>query len=124
MASSSTRSRSSPPERLRVLITGASGFAGSHLARACASAGNDVVGLSRSGAVAAGTGHAVDLRDAARVTDAVAAAQPDVVYHLAAQSSVRRSWEDPAETVEVNAATAVNVLEAIRHGAPAARVVW
>jgi GDP-4-dehydro-6-deoxy-D-mannose reductase len=110
--------------KLRVLITGASGFVGSHLARACALSGDEVVGLSRSGTVAVGDGHAVDLRESAAVTDAVRAARPDIVYHLAALSSVGRSWEDPADTVEVNTATAVNVLEAIRHEAPAARVVW
>src|SRR5258706_16064434 len=84
--------------KLRVLITGAAGFAGSHLARACASSGDEVVGLSRSGTVAVGDGHAVALRDSAAVTDAVSAAQPEVVYHLAALSSVGRSGEDSSVT--------------------------
>ena len=60
------------------------------------------------------TGSRSALRDAA----------PDVVYHLAALSSVGRSWEDPARTVQENVTTAVNVLEALRLEAPAARVVW
>ena len=50
--------------------------------------------------------------------------QPEVVYHLAALSHVGRSWEKPSETVIDNVASAVNVLEAIRHGSPGARVVW
>ena len=50
--------------------------------------------------------------------------QPEVVYHLAALSSVGRSWEDPAQTMEENVTTAVNVLEAVREEAPAARLVW
>jgi GDP-4-dehydro-6-deoxy-D-mannose reductase len=112
---------------LRVLVTGASGFAGGYLARACAEAGEDVVGLSRTGTFpdgVAGRGLPVDLLDASAVREAVAGVQPDVVYHLAALSSVGRSWEDPAQTVESNVATAVNLLEALRHEAPRARVLW
>ncbi len=67
---------------------------------------------------------AVDLREAAAVRGAVRHARPDVVYHLAALSSVGRSWEEPARTLGENVATAVNVLEALRHHAPGARVVW
>lgn len=111
---------------MRVLITGASGFAGSHLARACADAGDEVTGLSRRGELpeGTGTGQPIDLRDDRAVTEAVESARPDVVYHLAALSSVGRSWEDPAETLRDNTATAVNVLEAVRGKAPDARVVW
>jgi GDP-4-dehydro-6-deoxy-D-mannose reductase len=53
-----------------------------------------------------------------------ARARPEVVYHLAALSSVGRSWDDPARTIEENVGTAVNVLEAIRHCAADARIVW
>jgi GDP-4-dehydro-6-deoxy-D-mannose reductase len=109
---------------LRVLITGASGFAGGHLAVACAAAGDEVIGFSRSGKAAAGEARALDLRDLAATRDALRSTGPDVVYHLAALSSVGRSWEDPAQTVTENAMTAVNVLEAVRHEAPDARVVW
>jgi GDP-4-dehydro-6-deoxy-D-mannose reductase len=109
---------------LRVLITGASGFAGGHLAVACAAAGDEVIGFSRSGKVASGEGRSVDLRDMQATRAAVRSAQPDAIYHLAALSSVGRSWENPAQTVTENMATAVNVLEAVRHEAPGARVVW
>jgi GDP-4-dehydro-6-deoxy-D-mannose reductase len=111
---------------VRVLITGASGFAGGHLARACVSAGDDVVGLSRSGSPGtdSATGIAVDLRDADAVLAAIRSVQPEVIYHLAALSHVGRSWEKPSETVIDNVAGGVNVLEAIRHASPRARVVW
>jgi GDP-4-dehydro-6-deoxy-D-mannose reductase len=72
----------------------------------------------------AGRGVAVDLLDGAAVRAALADVQPDVVYHLAALTSVGRSWEDPAQAVESNVATAVNLLEALRHEAPRARVLW
>jgi GDP-4-dehydro-6-deoxy-D-mannose reductase len=111
---------------LPTLITGASGFAGGYLVRACAEAGEEVVGVSRSGRVpnGGGDGRAVDLRDADAVRRLLAEVRPDVIYHLAALSSVGRSWEDPAEVVNSNVASAVNLLEALRSEAPRARVVW
>jgi GDP-4-dehydro-6-deoxy-D-mannose reductase len=116
---------------VRALITGASGFAGRWLVRACAQAGDDVTALSRRGTVdlgqhdgAAVTGVSVDLRDAGAIRSAVAQARPEVVYHLAALSSVGRSWDAPAQTLAENTATAVNVLEALRLEAAGARVVW
>ena len=109
---------------MRVLITGATGFAGRHLAAACASAGDDVVGLSRSPEPAAGEGRSVDLRDGPATREAVRESRPEIVYHLAALSHVGRSWQDPSTTMVENTATAVSVLEAVRHEAPSARVIW
>lgn len=110
---------------MRVLITGASGFAGSWLARACAETGDEVVGLSRSGTLTGGhgQGRVVDLRDAAAARAAVCEIRPDIVYHLAALSSVGESWEYPVETVSENVAIAAAVLEAVRREAPASRIV-
>jgi GDP-4-dehydro-6-deoxy-D-mannose reductase len=124
-----------PGSSRRVLITGASGFAGRWLARASAAAGETVVGVTR-GPVEAGdlvdmvgmvreySIVAADLRDEDAVHGVVRTAKPDLVYHLAALSSVGVSWEKPAGTVMENVATAVNVLEAVRSEAPDARVVW
>lgn len=74
-----------------------------------------MVGTSRS---------SLDLRDARAVRERIAEVQPEVVYHLAARSSVGQSWEDPAGTVMENVAVAASVLEAVRLAAPGARVVW
>jgi GDP-4-dehydro-6-deoxy-D-mannose reductase len=109
---------------LRVLITGASGFAGAHLATACVAAGDEVIGLSRTGRSPAGEGRPVDLRDPEATHEAVRDARPEVLYHLAALSSVGRSWQAPAQTMTENTATAVNVLEAVRLQAPGARTIW
>ncbi len=111
---------------MRVLITGASGFAGGWLCRECAEAGDDVVAVSRRGTVPDGCGRgvAVDLRDGAAVSELVGAVQPDVVYHLAALTSVGRSWEQPARTLGDNDQTAVALLEALRKVGAGPRVIW
>jgi GDP-4-dehydro-6-deoxy-D-mannose reductase len=88
-----------------------------------------VVAVSRRGTVPDGCGRAValDLCDAAAVRQAVRSARPDVVYHLAALTSVGRSWEEPAQTLSENAQTSVNLLEALRGLGGVARdvrVVW
>lgn len=67
---------------------------------------------------------AVDLRDLDAVRSHVARARPDVAYHLAALSSVSKSWEDPSRTLTENVASAVSVLEAMRWEAAGARLVW
>jgi GDP-4-dehydro-6-deoxy-D-mannose reductase len=106
-----------PRPSARVLITGASGFAGRHLAAACAAAGDDVNGISRTGETR------VDLLDAAAAGDIVGASRPEVVYHLAARAHVGESWRDPAATLHDNVAMTLNVLEAVRVHAPEATVV-
>lgn len=99
---------------MRALITGGTGFAGRHLAAHCTAEGDDVIALGSADA---------DLLDPAAAARAVADAEPDVVYHLAAQAHVGRSWEDPAGTLRDNLSLATNVLEAVRSRAPDAAVV-
>jgi GDP-4-dehydro-6-deoxy-D-mannose reductase len=100
---------------VRALITGARGFAGSHLVTHCRACGDEVVEVSRK----LGT----DLRDAEATRAAIAAAQPDVVYHLAARAHVGESWKRPARYLRGNVVMALNVLDAVREAAPEATVV-
>ena len=110
---------------MRALITGASGFAGSWLCRACLDAGDEVHGISRSGTAPDGaSAQAVDLRDREAVARCVRRIAPEVVYHVAALSSVGRSWAAPAETLDANVGGAIALLEALREHAADARVVW
>ncbi|HVE67885.1 MAG TPA: GDP-mannose 4,6-dehydratase [Solirubrobacteraceae bacterium] len=107
-------------------MTGAGGFAGGHLARACVEAGDDVVALSRSADEPATEGAraiAVDLMDRDAAARAVADAAPDVVFHLAAQASVPASWAAPGDTLRLNLAMTQHLLDAVRAHAPGARVV-
>jgi GDP-4-dehydro-6-deoxy-D-mannose reductase len=99
----------------RVLVTGGSGFAGRHLVAACRAAGDDVRTAERSSGV--------DLLDAEAARAAVAAAAPEVVYHLAARAHVGASWKAPSATLRDNVAMTVNLLEAVRSEAPGATVV-
>jgi GDP-4-dehydro-6-deoxy-D-mannose reductase len=99
----------------RALITGATGFAGTHLVAACAEAGDDVI--------AAPPSSALDLRDAGAVRRLVRDVRPDVVYHLAARAHVGLSWEDPIGTLSDNVNMTAAVLEAVRLDAPEAVVV-
>jgi GDP-4-dehydro-6-deoxy-D-mannose reductase len=109
-----------------VLITGASGLAGSHLCQACSRAGEEVLGVSRSGWVPSGSGEgrALDLRNRRSLAALLRDFAPDVIYHLASLSSVSRSWEDPAKTLSVNIDSALSLLEALRTSAPATPVIW
>ena len=61
-----------------------------------------------------------DVRDLGRLRDAMAAAKPEIVFHLAAQALVRASYDDPIATLTTNLNGTVNLLEALR-GTPSAR---
>src|SRR5262244_1513934 len=55
-----------------------------------------------------------DIRDLKRLASAVKKTSPDIIFHLAAQPIVRRSYLEPLETFETNAVGTVNLLEAVR----------
>lgn len=55
-----------------------------------------------------------DICDYARLKDAIAEHQPDILFHLAAQSIVLEGYENPKQTFDINAGGTINVLEALR----------
>lgn len=110
----------------RVLLTGHTGFKGSWLSLWLTELGAKVHGYALepptdpslfevaqvAGVLAAQT--LADVRDPVSVDRAVGAADPDVLFHLAAQPLVRESYVDPRGTVATNVLGTVNVLEAVR----------
>lgn len=68
------------------------------------------------------TFHEGDIEDPFAVAAAVRAAAPDRIYHLAAQSYPSASWQAPVTTLRTNVEGTINLLEAVRAHAPAARV--
>jgi CDP-glucose 4,6-dehydratase len=118
-----------------VLLTGHTGFKGSWAAIWLHKLGAEVTGFSlepehepslyTQANVAQLCVSAIgDLRDAAAVTEVVKASRPDVVIHMAAQPIVRRSIEDPVESIAVNVLGTAHLLDAIRkHARPQAILV-
>jgi GDP-4-dehydro-6-deoxy-D-mannose reductase len=108
---------------MRVLITGITGFAGSHLADYILAEKPEarVFGLvrwrSRMDNIAHLAGkielHEADLKDVMSLRKALAAIKPDRIFHLAAQSFVPASWKLPAETFAINAIGQINLFEAV-----------
>src|SRR5258705_11552013 len=119
----------------RALITGITGMVGSHLAEYLIDSTDwELVGLCRWRSPLDNLSNLVsrinskdrisllygDLRDTLSIREAVAVARPDYVFHLAAQSFPRTSFDAPLVTMETNVQGTVRVLDALRSLAPKA----
>jgi CDP-glucose 4,6-dehydratase len=109
----------------KVFLTGHSGFKGSWLSLWLADMGAEVTGyalppptepnlFTLTGLDGEMISRVGDVRDAVLLKEALTEAQPEVVFHLAAQPLVRESYRDPAETFATNVMGTVNLLEAVR----------
>ncbi|MEV0623158.1 NAD-dependent epimerase/dehydratase family protein [Nonomuraea sp. NPDC050404] len=100
----------------RVLVTGASGFIGGHLATRLAALEADVHAVSRGIGTQAFRWHQVDLRDQKATAGLLRAVSPDVVFHLASEVNGARDPEMVPVTLAGNLQTTVNLLTAaVRH---------
>jgi len=107
----------------RVLVTGITGFAGSHLVDAMLRMGDvEIFGILRWRSRTENIEHfrsrvsllECDLRDSTSTRDALEAVRPDWIFHLAAQSFVPTSWNAPHESISTNALGQLNLFEAVR----------
>lgn len=108
----------------RVLLTGHTGFKGSWLALWLQQLGAVVTGVALPPATAPNhwdllqidaEDRRLDIRDAGALAVLVAEIQPEIVFHLAAQPLVRRSYREPLETWSTNVMGTANLLDACRH---------
>ena len=110
----------------RVFVTGHTGFKGTWLCRMLINAGAVVTGYSLlpptnpnlfSLAAIENRMNSIigDIRDLVRLKEAFEKAQPEIVFHLAAQPIVRESYSNPVYTYETNVMGTVNICECIRH---------
>lgn len=109
----------------RVLLTGHTGFKGAWLAILLRRLGANVTGIGLqpesepnlfelAGIKEITDSHICDIRDAASVRAIATRAEPEVVFHLAAQSLVRAGYRDPLDTFSTNIQGTANVLNAMR----------
>ncbi|MDP6850931.1 MAG: GDP-mannose 4,6-dehydratase [Planctomycetota bacterium] len=123
----------------KVLITGAGGFIGSHLAERCLQMGAEVVGLDcfddfydpglKRSNVQAALQHPnyslveADIRDRDTMQELIGKGGFDVIMHLAARAGVRPSLENPALYFDVNVQGTLSLLDAVRNTNPNIRFV-
>jgi CDP-glucose 4,6-dehydratase len=116
-----------------IFVTGHTGFKGAWLAEWLTTLAAKVTGYALDPPTQPSLFAAIDLqdrvrhvvadvRDCDRLLAEVQAAQPFVIFHLAARALVRRAYEEPRETFETNVMGTVNVLEAAR-ACPSVRAV-
>jgi CDP-glucose 4,6-dehydratase len=108
----------------KVFITGHTGFKGTWLCHILSQAGSDITGYALEPPIPSLFRHTTvekkirsiygDIRDRDLLAQIMRKTEPDIVFHMAAQPLVRRSYSDPALTYETNVMGTVNLLEALR----------
>jgi len=121
-----------PLMKQRALITGIAGFVGSHLTEHLLESGDHVEGICLPGEPldnirhlsAQVSLHRCDIRSLPDLTEAIRKARPDVIYHLAALSSVSLAEENPKAVLDTNFGGTHSLLQAMQRAAPKCRLIY
>ena len=110
---------------MKSLIVGAGGFVGGYLIEELLSQNNEVYATKLKNEVVPYDVKVIDLdiTSPVEVESVLKEICPDVIYHLAAQSSVKISWAKPTFTANVNILGAINLFEGVKNICPNAKVV-
>jgi GDP-4-dehydro-6-deoxy-D-mannose reductase len=110
-----------------VIVTGAGGFAGSHLIEHLAAAGVRPIGWTRSpppsSLLSSAAWEHIDLLDRGRVRSAIARLRPSIVYHCAGAPHVAQSWRDTAAPLAGNVLATHHLFDGIRRAGIQCRVL-
>lgn len=106
----------------KYIITGFSGFVSKHFLEYLSSTGEscEIIGISRSQAVLVHYDHLqiktyqIDLKNAQLVREIIGSVKPDYIVHLASESSVAYSWQNPLESFQNNTNIFLNLVESVR----------
>ncbi|WP_254178804.1 NAD-dependent epimerase/dehydratase family protein [Cytobacillus oceanisediminis] len=108
----------------KILITGASGYTGLHSCRYFASAGYEVVAVTRRDIAIDGVKEEqCDLTIKESVLNLIKKVKPQFLLHLAGQNHVGESWEDPIMTMEINVLSTLYLLDALQKECPKSKSV-
>ena len=107
---------------MKILITGGAGFVGSHLCDSLLSSGHDIVVFIRDNQKIQNISHIadkiiienVDVTKSSVLTKKLLDVKPDIIYHLAGQTSHKLSFDDPLYDIDANAKSTLTILETIR----------
>ncbi|UUZ80824.1 GDP-mannose 4,6-dehydratase [Paenibacillus sp. P26] len=110
---------------MKVLVTGAGGFVGKHLIKNLRNRNHEVIAFASTTRVDPEIGelHGLDLTGTAHLQDLLKTQKPDIVFHLAAQSNVMKSWQHPSETLRINTLGTLNLIQSLIEVCPDCRLI-
>ncbi len=98
-------------QTLKALITGNNGFVGKYLTVELKNQGYSVIGVDK---IPGQSTIQADILNEEELRNVISNVQPDVIFHLAGQASVAKSWDIPQRTFEINVIGTINLIEAVK----------